>query len=186
MKCECLFGRALVAALLFAAPALAQISLPGGVIPTPLPVPQQTFTTGMVGFTTNQTARLNVFNLNPVPSSTAATQPANCTVELQFFDNKGGIVSQSVVPNFAPGASTSFDLTRANVTSETAARAQIRGAVVINPAPTVVESPAVVGNCTVFTTLEIFDANGSTVSLTSDTRSMGSGFLTGILFGPVN
>jgi hypothetical protein len=81
------------------------------------------------------------------------------------------LVTQTVAPNFAPGASTSFDLTRASVTSETALRAEIRGVVVVNPSPTPVGSPAAVGYCSVMTTLEIFDASGSTVALTSDTRA---------------
>ena len=195
MKCNSMCSGALAAALAFAAPLLAQpVTLPGGVIsplpvPQPLPVLQQTFTTGMVGFTTNQTARLNVFNMNPVPTTTTTTttgttttQPANCIVELQFYDSKGAQVSQYVVPNFGPGASTSLDLTRASVTSETAARAEIRGVVAVNPAPTVVESPAPVGFCSVLTTLEIFDASGSTVALTSDTRAVG---LTGV-FGVIS
>ena len=181
MKCQCLYGGALAAALAFATPLLAQtgVTLPGGVI-SPLPV-QQTFTTGMVGFTTSQTARLNVFNLNPVPAATTTTstgttttQPANCTVALRFYDNKGAQVSEYVVANFAPGASASFDLTRASVTSETAARAEIRGVVVVNPAA---DSSTAAGSCSVLTTLEIFDAGGSTIALTSDTRSVG---LTGV------
>jgi hypothetical protein len=174
-------------ALAFAAPLLAQTTLPGGLVPTTLPVPQ-TFTTGMVGFTTNQTARLNVFNLNSVVSTTSTTNPtppANCTVELQFFDNKGAMVSQTTVPNFAGGASTSFDLPRASVTSETAVRAEIRGVVVINPTVTPAPSTAP-GFCTVFTTLEIFDATGSTVALTSDTRPLSPAGYSGILFGPLN
>jgi hypothetical protein len=168
MKYLCVFA--------FAAPLLAQpITLPGGSIPTPI-VLQQTYTTGMVGFTTNQTARLNVFNSNPIPaassSSTTTAQPAPCTVELQFYDSKGTLVGQSVVPAFAPAASTLLDLTRAAVTPETAVRAEIRGVVVINPAPTPVGSPAPVGNCSVLATLEIFDASGSTVAFTSDVRLM--------------
>lgn len=162
-------------ALALATPLLAQTTLPGGVLPGPSPLfIQQTSTTGLVGFTTGQTARLNVFNLNAVPAANS-TLPvgANCTVELQFFDRKGASVGQIVVPNFAPGAATSLDLPRASVTSETAVRAEIRGAVTINPAPTPVESPAQVGNCIVFTTLEIIDASGSTVALTSDTRPIG-------------
>ena len=116
-------------------------------------------------------------NLNPVPAATT-TSVANCTVELQFFDSKGALVSQTVVPNFAPGAATSFDLTRTSVTSETAVHAEIRGVVVVNPSPTPVASPATVGYCTVVTTLEIFDATtGSTVALTSDTRAMGTAFV---------
>jgi hypothetical protein len=176
MKYFCVFA--------FAAPLLAQpVTLPGGAFPQPV-ILQQTFTTGMVGFTTSQTVRLNVFNTNPIPAasttSTTTMQPAPCTVELQFYDNKGAVVTQSVTPNFAPGASTLLDLTRAAVTSETAARAEIRGVVMINPAPTPVGSPAPVGNCGVFTTLEIFDASGSTVALTSDIRLMPG--LYGVIF----
>lgn len=173
MKCQCLLSG--IAALAFATILPAQSKLPGGVISTPvLPfILQQTVTTGMVGFTTNQTARLNVLNLNLALTSTTGTQPANCTVELQFLDDKGALVKQETVSNFAPGTATSFDLTRATVTSETAARAEIRGVVVVNPSPTPVGSPAEAGNCSVMTTLEIMDSTGSTVSLTSDTRPLG-------------
>jgi len=139
---------------------------------------QQSFTTGMVGFTTNQTARLNVLNLNSVPAGTTAIQPANCSLELQFFDDQNGLIKHTTVANLAPGTATSFDLPRASVTSETAARAEIRGVVVVNSSPTPVPSPvavpAVLASCTVFTTLEILDVNNSTVALTSDTRAVGA------------
>ena len=162
--------------LAFAPPLFAQTTLPGGSLPAPV-VLQKTFTTGMMGFTTGQTARLNVFNMNAVPAattsttSTTTTQPANCTVELQFFDNKGVVVSQTTVPNFAPGATTSLDLPRASVTSETAIRAEIRGVVVINPGASYA-SLLSGSSCSVFTTLEIFDGTGNTVALTSDPRAM--------------
>jgi hypothetical protein len=173
-------------AILIAAPLLAQpITLPGGSIPTPFLIPQQTFTTGMVGFTTNQTARLNVFNLNPTDAVPVAT---NCTVELAFYGPQtpsstpstayplnGPILGQSFVTNFAPGASTFLDLPRASVTSETSARAQIRAAVMVNPGevPASISSSATNGYCNVFITLEVFDSTGSTVFLTSDTRPVG-------------
>jgi hypothetical protein len=173
-------------AILIASPLLAQpITLPGGSIPTPFVIPQQTFTTGMVGFTTNQTARLNVFNLNSTQTPSTA---ANCTVELAFYGPQaaatssttaiplnGPILSQSFVTNFGPGASTYLDLPRASVTSETAARAQIRGAVTVNPGevPASISSTATNGYCNVFITLEVFDSTGSTVFLTSDTRPVG-------------
>jgi hypothetical protein len=180
---KCLFWGAMSAAFLFAAPLLAQTTLPGGVT-TPIVV-QQTFTTGMVGFAANQAARLNVFNLNAVPPSTTTPQPANCTVELQFYDNKGALVSQYVVPNFAPGQATSSDLPYASLTTESLVHAEIRGVVVINPAPSPVESPAPVGNCSVFTTLEVFDATtGSTTAFTSDTRPLGQTGLS-VLISPV-
>jgi FtsP/CotA-like multicopper oxidase with cupredoxin domain len=162
-------------ALICSAPLLAQTTLPGGSIPIS-PVRQQNLTSGMIGFTTGQTARLNVFNLNPVPSTTSGSSttaaPASCTIEIQFLDNKGTEISQYVVPNFDPGTATLLDLPRANVTTQSAARAEIRGVVMINPAPTPVDSPAPLGNCSVFATLEIFDATGSTVALTSDFRLM--------------
>jgi hypothetical protein len=130
----------------------------------------------MIGFTTNQTARLNVLNLNPAATSTPA--PANCTVELRFFDPQNNLLSQFVVPNFAPGTGTFLDLERAAVTSQTTPRAEIRGVVVVNPAPTPVASPAPVGFCSVVVTLEIFDAStGSTVAFTSDTRAAAARFL---------
>lgn len=172
------------AMLAFAAALPAQT-----VSPTILQV-QQTFTTGMVGITTNQTARLNVLNLNSVATTTVSptAAAANCTVELQFFDDKGSQVGQSsTVPNFAPGTSTHFDLPRASITSETANRAEIRGVVIVNPTSAqATTSPAAAGNCSVVTTLEVFDSNtGSTISLTSDTRSIGvvsvATLLTGLL-----
>jgi hypothetical protein len=175
MKCFCAF--------LIVAPLLAQpITLPGGSIPMPLVIPQQTFTTGMVGFTTNQTARLNVFNLNPTDAVPIAT---NCTVEPAFYGPQtasstpstayplnGPTLGQSFVTNFAPGASTVLDLPRASVTSQTAAHAQIRAAVIVNPGevPASISASATNGYCNVFITLEIFDSTGSTVFLTSDTR----------------
>jgi hypothetical protein len=207
---------AVAAALALAAPLLAQTTLPGGVITAPLPTPmpaQQTFTTGTVGFTTNQTARLNVFNLNAVAATTGATtgattatttgtttQPANCTVELAFYEpqtaatsgstavpQSGTLLSSLFVPDFAPGASVSFDLPRSSVTSQTPARAEIRGVVVVNPSsvPASISSTATNGYCTVFTTLEIFDASGSTVAFTSDTRPVGMSFFVPVAVGQV-
>jgi hypothetical protein len=162
-------------ALAFGTSLPAQVvSFPGGPI-TPIVV-EQSYTTGMVGFTTGQTARLNVVNLNAVPATTATTTPANCTVALQFLDNKGAGISQTTVPNFAPGTATSLDLTRAMVTSETAApRAEIRGVVVVNPMAITgtTSAAAAEGNCAVKTTLEVYDAAGSTVSSTSDTQLVG-------------
>ncbi len=178
--------------LLFTAPLLAQVTLPGGSTTTPIPTPayvlQQTFTTGMVGFAANQSARLNVFNLNSVAATTApgSTPPANCTVALQFYDNKGALVSQSIVPNFAPGQSAFFDLPYSGITTESLVHAEIRGVLVINPTPTsVAVSTTPIGNCSVITTLEIFDMiTGSTVALTSDTRPVGGQGYAGFLTAP--
>ena len=139
------------------------------------PLMQPAVTTGMVGITSNQTARLSVLNLN----SSATTVPAtanNCTVELQFFDGQNKSLKQVLVPNFAPQTATTLDLTRAEITSQTAIRAEIRGVVTVNPASTPVATATVPGYCTVFTTLQIFDAaTGSTVVFTSDTRVSNAG-----------
>src|SRR5580698_1383325 len=91
-------------ALAFGMPLLAQVvSFPPGLTISPI-ILEQSYTTGMVGFTTAQTARLNVLNLNPVPATTATTTtPSNCNVALQFLDNKGVVISQTTVSNFAPG-----------------------------------------------------------------------------------
>lgn len=60
------------------------------------------------------------------------------------------------------------------MTSQTSPRAEIRGVVVVNPAPNPIGSPFPTGFCSVMVTLEIIDAStGSTVALTSDTRVVG-------------
>jgi hypothetical protein len=95
-------------------------------------------------------------------------------VELRFFDAQNNMVNQSVVPAFAPGTATFLNLERATMTSQTSPRAEIRGVVVVNPAPNPIGSPFPTGFCSVMVTLEIIDAStGSTVALTSDTRVVG-------------
>jgi hypothetical protein len=174
LACTC-FGTNLMAQP--SSPLPTAVTIPSG--PSPASI-QQTITTGMVGFTPNQTARLSVLNLNPV-STTNPPQP-NCTAELQFFDPNNNSLKQSVVPNFAPQTATSLDLTAppqaiASLNpSLTPQRLQIRGAVSVNPAPTVVMNPSVAGYCAVMVTLEIFDnTTGNTVALTTDTRVIGTG-----------
>jgi len=161
-----MIGRCVLTGLFgFGAHLMAQTAIP-------IPLFHPTVTTGMVGVSLNQTARLNVLNLNPAPASTgmAAT---NCTVELQFFDGQGNSVKQTVVPNFAPGKATSLDLKRAEVTDTSAVRTEIRGAVTVNPTPAPMGTPAATGYCSIFATLEVFDdSTGATQVLTSDTRSV--------------
>jgi hypothetical protein len=171
MRHSCLFGMALAGIFACGQTASAQ-SVIG--IPTPIPVVlQQSYTTGMVGFTTNQTARLNVLNLNPV-SATASATP-NCSVQLQFFDGQNKMLKEGAASTLAPLAATSLDLKRVEVTAQTSPRAQIRGVVVINPTATTVAAPTTIGYCNVMTTLEIIDdVSGSTVALTSDTRALSS------------
>ena len=140
------------------------------------PAFQQVTTTGMIGLITGQTARLSVLNLNPVVTDPAATAPAACNIELQFFDAGGHAVGANrVVTNFAPQTATILDADRITVNPPGVAatvRGQIRGVVTVNPPlPTAFPGP---GFCTVMVTLEIIDnATQSTVSLTTATHTSG-------------
>ena len=179
------FAIALAAMAATGVPSMAQVVSTPPVIIVPPVVYQQSFTTGMVGFTLNQTARLNVLNLNAVPAA-YATAAANCNVQLQFFDANNNSLAQTLVLNFAPGTATSLDLKREAVTAATASRTEIRGVVTVNPAIPTPSSAPTPGYCGVKTTLEIFDdISGSTVLLTSDTSATGtlSFTLSGILAG---
>ena len=170
MKITGLYSLALAGFFAFAAQSMAQNAI---VIEPLMAMAQPAVTTGMVGLTTNQTARLSVLNLNSTSTSTTTTTtpPNNCTVELQFFDAQNKSLKQAIVPNFAPQTATTLDLTRAEITAQTANRAEIRGQINVNPSSTSVASSAIYGYCTVFTTLQVFDATtGSTVVFTSDTR----------------
>ena len=154
----------------FANSLAAQPSMP--VLPASF---QQTMTTAMVGFTPNQTARLSVLNLNAAPTGNTTTAASNCNVELQFLDAKNNSLKQAQVTNLAPQNATSLDLaaTTALTAGQTPARAEIRGAVVVNPASPSA-TPVPTGFCTVFVSLEIFDnTTGNTVALTTDTRTTG-------------
>ena len=173
MKSTGLFSLTLAGFFAFAAQSMAQ----NAIVVEPMSMVQPAVTTGMVGLTTNQTARLSVLNLNSTSTTTASlTPPINCTVELQFFDAQNKSLKQSLVLNFAPQTATTLDLTRAAITTQTGNRAEIRGAVTVNPASTPVAGAATPGYCSVFTTLQIFDeTTGSTVVLTSDTRVTNAG-----------
>lgn len=136
-----------------------------------------TTTTGMVGLVNGQTARLSVLNLNPaITPSNGAPVPANCNVELQFFDSAGNAVGPSkVVTDFVPQSATILDADRLTLNPPGVAatlRAQIRGVVTVNPPlPTAIPGP---GNCSVMVTLEIIDnATQSTVALTTQTHTTG-------------
>jgi len=172
MRSRYLYGSTLAVWLVFAGQMMAQTTTLSQVIF------QHSDTTGMVGFTLNQTARLNVLNLNTMPATAPTPTPANCTVELQFFDGQNNMLKQTMVANFAPGTATLLDLKREAISTTAGGRVEIRGVVTVNPTPSPAASPAAVGFCTVKTTLEIFDSNTlSTISLTSDTSPVGSGIV---------
>ncbi len=134
-----------------------------------------TSTTGIVGVTSTQTARLNVLNLQPViPGVTAIICPAT----LEFYDDTGALLKQLAVTNISPA--TAANLVFKPPVPSTAARAQIR-AVVVTPSNFVVnpgtEPPTptlpVGRSCNVMAWLEIIDdSTGATHTITTDLRSM--------------
>jgi hypothetical protein len=148
---------------------------------------EETITTGMVGFTSGQTARLNVLNLNTAPVASpvsTASAVGYCTIEMEFFDSKNALLAHSGNITIAPQTATSLDqswvpsITPSPVASAAeSVRREIRGVVIMIPTPSA-GSPVATGACNVKITLEVFDANGSTISLTSDTSTITTGVLT--------
>jgi hypothetical protein len=163
---------ALAGVLLFGSQFLAQAqtvssNTPGFVV-----------TTGIVGVTSTQTARLNVLNLQPVIPGVAAVA---CPATLEFYDDTGAQLKQLALTNISPANAASLVFKPAIPSTAVGARAQIR-AVVFTPAPTVpnpgsgpMPMPAmpVRAGCNVMTSLEIIDdATGATRTFTTDLRSM--------------
>ena len=134
-------------------------------------------TTGIVGVTSTQTARLNVLNLQPViPGVTAVMCPAT----LEFYDDTGALLKQVAVTNISPASAANLVFKPAVPSTAVGARAQIR-AVVVTPSTSVVnpgtEPPTpivpVTRSCNVMASLEIIDdATGATHTITTDLRSM--------------
>ena len=135
-------------------------------------------TTGIVGVTSTQTARLNVLNLQPVIPGVAAVA---CPATLEFYDDTGAQLKQLVLTNISPASAASLVFKPAIPLTAVGARAQIR-AVVFTPSPTVANPGSgptpmpfmpVRAGCSVMASLEIIDdATGATHTVTTDLRSM--------------
>lgn len=135
----------------------------------------QAVSTGIVSLSLNQTAQLNVVNLNPVAGTPAATATI-CTVELQFYDGTGAVLKQMAINNVAPGASASLTLARTEASNLSVPRFALRGVVRTNPITSTVgtTTPIAFVGCPVKTTLEIYnDDTGNTQLVTSDVQSIG-------------
>jgi hypothetical protein len=144
---------------------------------TPTPAFSTGVTTGIVSFSLNQSAQLNVLNLNPIPVTIKAGSVVPvCTVEMEFRDAQDNLLKQLVVPNVPPGDAASLTLDRTEVSNTSVSRIGIRGVVhtgPLTPTPTTnaISTPIVSNTCTVMPTLEIVnDATGDTELVTSDTR----------------
>src|SRR5689334_6262205 len=70
-----------------------------------LSTPESAVTTGPVGVTSTQTARLNVLNLQPVIPGVAAIL---CPATLEFYDDTGALLKQLAVTNISPATAASL------------------------------------------------------------------------------
>jgi hypothetical protein len=172
---RCAFSNsALAGLLLFAGQFLTQAQTVSS------STPEFAVTTGIVGVTSTQTARLNVLNLHPVIPGVAAVA---CPATLEFYDDTGALLKQLVVTNIAPANAVSLVFKPPVSSTAAGARAQIR-AVVLTPSTAVMNpgtgsgpiSPPVMAisiGCSVMPSLEIVDdATGVTHTFTTDLRSM--------------
>jgi hypothetical protein len=135
-------------------------------------------TTGIVGVTSAQTARLNVLNLQPViPGVTAALCPAT----LEFYDDTGASLKQLAVTSISPATAASLVFKLPVPSAAVIARVQIRAVVLtpwasfFNPGAGPITTPImpVSMGCNVMTSLEIIDdATGATHTFTTDVRAM--------------
>ena len=123
----------------------------------------QYVTFGMVGLSTGQTARLNVFAL---PLGGPIIAGASCQVTFDFYDASGKSVKTGTA-TVAQGAAVHFDMLRTEVDS-LAGRSEIRGTVrsaFVNPSavpmPGTPGTPItpVYGFCSILPTMEIFDSS---------------------------
>ena len=163
-------SRMAFAGVVFAAALLAQTS----------PVAkQQTLTTGMVGLSSGQTARINVLNLNtpPIltPVSSAVVSVGSCAVTMEFFDAQNKLLNSfPATVTVAPQNAVSLDLAWAalppspSATGVNALRREIRGVVIA--APVTSSTTASTTACSLKVALEVYEnSTGGTVFLTSDT-----------------
>ncbi len=157
--------RVLLGILLFGSSLTAQT--------TTTPTFLQAVSSGIVSFTVNQTAQLNVVNLNPVAGTPGAAATI-CTVELQFFDSNFSLLKQVVINNINPGSATSLTLARNEVTGATASRVGIRGVVRTAPQTPTTATPVAFTGCPVKATLEIYNNDtGATQAVTGDFQMIG-------------
>ncbi len=121
-------------------------------------------TSGMVGLTAGQTARLNVLNPGTEGPIIAG---ANCAAQLSFV-NAAGVVVKTMPVNVIPGQSVAFNLDRdVDLASVMDLRAEVR-ATIQAPVPTPATATTA-PTCRLIPTLEVFnDDTGRTQFI--DTR----------------
>jgi len=137
------------------------------VIPTPI---APTFSFGMIGLGTGQTARLNAVNLvrTPPPVAIGLAQP--CRVELDLYDDQGKLLKQKTITNLGFGQADFLDLSRSELAT-TSTHVDVSGAAKVGSNQSFL--------CTVSTTLEVFDiVTGATNAILANPSSASLGFFT--------
>jgi hypothetical protein len=140
--------------------------------------PSLSVTSGMIGVSSTQTARLNVLNLEPViPGVT----PVACPATLEFYDDTGALLKQESVSNIPPATAANLVFKPTVASTAVNARAQLR-AVVVTPSVSTTPTPVSSGStsvmpvapaCTLLSSYEVMDdATGDTQSVTTDFRPM--------------
>jgi len=123
-----------------------------------------------VGIASGQSARINLVNMaSPNPSN-----PTSCGVVMQFLDSSGNVLKQSTT-NLQPGAATSLDLSRDEVTVD-GLRVQLRAVLLYgyaggaNPPGRILQQTA----CSdLMPSLEVYDnTTGRTSLLLTDVRRL--------------
>src|ERR1700690_673874 len=89
-------------------------------------IPGSLVTTGIVGVTSTQTARLNVLSLQPVIPGVAAVR---CPATLEIYDDSGPLLKQLVVDNISPATAASLTFKPPVPSAAANSRAQIRAVV---------------------------------------------------------
>ncbi len=141
--------------------------------------PGTTMTSGIVGITSTQTARLNVVNLQQVIPGIAAVA---CPATLEFYDEAGNQLKQFAVANISPSTGATFAFKPVMTTSASPVnRFQLRAVVataplnILNPLSNtnaIAVMPSLLG-CNLMASLEISDdATGVTHIITTDFRMM--------------
>lgn len=111
--------------------------------------PSPTFSFGMIGLGTGQTARLNVVNLVRIaPPVAISIAQIPCKVELDLYDGQGKLIKQKTVANLGFGQADFLDLARSEL-STTVAHTDVSGVVKVGSTQSFF--------CNVSTTLEVFD-----------------------------
>ena len=129
-----------------------------------------TYSFGMIGLGTSQTARLNVVNLvRTAPPVAVSVAQIPCKVELDIYDGQGKLLKQKTNANLGFGQADFLDLTRPEIV-DTSTHVEVGGVVKVGSTQSFF--------CNVSATLEIFDSvTGATAAILAGSPSSTPPFL---------